>query len=167
MAEKKEIAKREEVRPSWALWDPFQEMSGLQRAMSHMFGDFFNGGRFKDWGFDLEGGRAGWFPAVDVEEKDKEYVFTADVPGLQKDDVNVEIDKGLLKIRGERKEDKEEKGKNFLRKEHFYGSFNRVFPLPTDAKTDDVKADYKNGVLTIRVARAEELKPKSVKINVQ
>ena len=167
MSDKKEITTRKESRPSWALWDPFTEVRGLQRAMSHLFGDYFNGGRFSDWGFDLEGGKAGWFPAVDVQETDKEYVFTADVPGLSKDDVNVEVEKGLLKIRGERKEDKEEKGKNYLRKEHFYGSFNRNFPLPADAKTEDVKADYKNGVLTIRVARTEELKPKSVKINVQ
>jgi HSP20 family protein len=133
-----------------------KEMTSLQRTMSRLFG-----------GFDLEGGRAGYFPAVDVAETEKEYVFTADVPGLQKDDVHVEVDKGLLKIRGERKEHKEEKGKNFLRKEHFYGSFNRIFPLPADAKTDNVKADYKNGVLTVRVVRAEELKPKSVKIDVQ
>lgn len=166
MSDKKEIAKKED-RPRFALWDPFQEMSGLQRAMSHIFGDFFSGGRFRDWGFDLEGGRAGWFPTVDVEETDKAYVFKADVPGLAKEDVNVEVEKGLLKIRGERKEDKEQKGKNYLRKEHFYGSFHRSFPLPADAKTEDVKAEYKNGVLTIRVARAEELKPKSVKIDIQ
>ena len=166
MAEKKEIA-RKEVSPGWGLWDPFEELSGWQRAMSRLFGDVFNGGRLRELGFDLEGGRAGWFPAVDVEETDKEYLFTADIPGLEKDDVNVEVEKGLLKIRGERKEEKEEKGKNFLRKEHFYGRFDRSFPLPADAKTEDVKADYKKGVLTIHVPRAEELKPKTVKVNIE
>ena len=160
MTEKKEIAKKEGP-------DPFEEMRGFRHALSHLFGDFFNGGRLADWALDLDGGRASWFPAVNVEETDKEYVFTADVPGLQKDDLNVEVDKGLLKIRGERKESKEEKAKGYIRKEQFYGSFNRAFALPNDAKTDDVKADYRNGVLTIRLARAEALKPKNVKINIQ
>ncbi|MCG3205900.1 MAG: hypothetical protein KCHDKBKB_02623 [Elusimicrobia bacterium] len=77
MEKDKEVAKKE-VQTRGALWDSFQEMRGLQRVMSQMFGDVFNGGRrWRDFGFDLEGGKAGWFPAVDIEETDKEYGWLA------------------------------------------------------------------------------------------
>ena len=163
MAENKEITKR----GASSLWEPFEGMRGFQRAMSHFVDDFFNGGHWRDWELDMPKGTTAWFPVVDIEETDKEYVFKADVPGLEKENVNVEVNQGMLIIRGERKEQREEKGKGYIRKEHAYGSFNRTFALPGDAKVDAVKAEYKNGVLTIRVGRAEELKPKSVKVEVQ
>lgn len=162
MADKTELTKRE---GDGHLWDPFEGMRGMQRAMSHFFDDFLNGGRWREW--EMQGGSATWFPVVDIEETDKEYVFKADIPGLEKENVTVEIDKGMLTIRGERKEDKEDKAKGYIRKEHFYGTFQRTFALPSDVKADGAKADYKNGVLTVRLARAEELKPKSVKVQVQ
>lgn len=92
-------------------------------------------------------------PYVDVGATDQEYVITVEVPGVDERDVKVEIVNNTMTIRGEKKQEKEQKEKNYYRIERSYGSFQRVLSLPEDANQDDVKATFKNGVLSIKMPR--------------
>lgn len=116
---------------------------------------------------DLEGGRTWRMPAVDIEADDKEYVFTAEMPGMEKEQFGVQVHEGLLIIRGERKVEETKKERHFVRREMSYGAFSRTFTLPEDAKGDKVQATYKNGILRIAVPRAEKTPPKQVDIRVE
>ena len=108
-----------------------------------MLSDFF-----KD-GF----GNKDWIPAVNVSESDKSYELDVAVPGMKKDDFKVKVENGMITISAERKEEKEEKKKNYTRQEYNYNSFSRSFSLPDDVKEDDVKAHYEDGVLRLSIAR--------------
>ncbi len=105
-----------------------------------------------------------WNPSVDVAETDSEIIVKADVPGVSKDDIDVTVDNNQLIISGEKKHEEEEKGKNYYHMERRYGSFRRVFALPSTADTDNVKASYENGVLTVSIPKTEVAKGKKVKI---
>jgi HSP20 family protein len=107
-----------------------------------------------------------WVPKVDIIEKPDSWIFKAELPEVKAEDINVTIEEGTLSIRGERKFEEEVKEGNFTRFERQYGSFERRFSLPAGIDESSVKADYKNGVLTLTIRKKEEAKPKSVKINV-
>lgn len=94
-----------------------------------------------------------WMPAVNVSETEKEYEIEMAVPGMKKDDFKVDIVDGVLSISSENKNEKEEKGKNYTRREFSYRSFNRSFTLPENAKDDDIKAKYEDGVLKLGIAK--------------
>ncbi|MGV3618510.1 MAG: Hsp20/alpha crystallin family protein [Fimbriimonas sp.] len=96
-----------------------------------------------------------WIPSVDVKENDKELTFIAELPGMEEKDVQVELSGDLLTLRGERSFDKEEREENYLRIERSYGSFQRVFPINTPVKPDQIAARFKDGILTITVPKAE------------
>lgn len=146
-------------------WPDFRELGEIRDALSGFLDEMLGGdghGRSLDW----RGGST-WLPSVDVEESDKEYAFSLELPGLQKGDIHVEVQEGVLTIRGERKAEKEEKGRNFLRQEQHYGAFRRCFTLPRDAVAESVKASYKEGVLKVCVPRSEKAKPKAVDVSVE
>ncbi len=105
-----------------------------------------------------------WQPALDVKETDKEFIVRMDVPGLNKKDIHISVDNNVLTIRGERKREEEEKDANYYCSERFYGSFQRSFTLPTEIDQDNIKAEYKNGVLTITLPKTEEAKARVVEI---
>ena len=107
-----------------------------------------------------------WAPLVDITEDDKEWVVKADLPEVKKEDVKVTVENGLLTISGERKVEKEEKGKRYHRMERAYGSFVRSFRLPEDADNSKVSAQYKDGVLTLTVARSESARPKQIQVKI-
>jgi HSP20 family protein len=109
---------------------------------------------------------ADWAPAVDIQETDKEYLIKAELPEISKEDVKVSIRDGVLTIEGERKQEKEEKSKRFHRVERSYGRFLRSFTLPSDADEKGVRADCKDGVLTIHVARSVAARPKAIEVKV-
>lgn len=109
----------------------------------------------------------GWMPRVDVQETEREYVLSAALPGVRKEDVRIDVRDGILTIVGERKSEKEEKGKTWLRRETSYGSFERSFILPDGTHPEDVKAAHKDGVLTISMPKAVETKSKGVRVNVE
>ena len=107
-----------------------------------------------------------WAPSVDVAEDDKEYRISADAPGVKREDLKVNVEEGVLTIAGERKSEKEEKGKKFHKVERSYGSFSRSFTLPEDAEEDKLSAEFKEGVLTVHLPKTANLKPKSKEIKV-
>ncbi|MCP5104538.1 MAG: Hsp20/alpha crystallin family protein [bacterium] len=105
-----------------------------------------------------------WYPATDIYETKDDYVFKMEVPGLTKDDVKIEVHENTLSIKGERKEEKEVKQEDYHRIENRSGSFSRSFRLPDNADAQKINATIKNGMLDLRVAKAEEKKPKTIPI---
>jgi HSP20 family protein len=107
-----------------------------------------------------------WSPRVDILEKNDSWVFKAEVPDVKPEEIAVTIEDGVLSIKGERKFEEEVNEGSFTRFERQYGSFERRFSLPKNINDGDVKADYRNGILTLTVPKTEEAKPKSIKIDV-
>lgn len=107
-----------------------------------------------------------WAPSVDIFETDNELVLKADVPGVDQKDIDIRIENGTLQLKGERKFEKEEKNKGFHRLERSYGSFVRYFTVPESVDTENVKADFQNGVLTVTLPKKEIAKPKAIKVQV-
>lgn len=146
-------------------WDPFREMDELQKRIS----SFFNGGPQRLASDREENMRATqWFPLVDITEDDKQYEIKLELPEVRKEDVSVTVENGVLTIRGERKFEKEEKDKDrkYHRIERSYGSFTRSFAVPNDADDAKVTADFKDGVLAVRLAKSEKARPKSIEVKV-
>jgi len=108
----------------------------------------------------------GWAPAVDIYEEDNAIVLKAEVPGLTKDEIVVEVHEGTLTIKGEKKEEKEEKTKHFYRAERRYGAFQRSFQLPDTVDHEAIKATFKNGVLELTLPKIEKKAPEARKIEV-
>jgi HSP20 family protein len=109
---------------------------------------------------------ADWSPLVDISEDDNEYLIKAELPDVKKEDVKVTAEEGTLTIMGERKFEKEEKGKKYHRVERSYGSFVRNFSLPDDASPAKVSAEFKDGVLTVHLAKDEKAKPQHIEVKV-
>ena len=106
------------------------------------------------------------FPAVDVYENKENLVIKADLPGVKQNEIDVAVEDGVLRIKGEKKKENEVKEDNFYRLERVYGAFERSFALPTNVDATKIKANYKEGVLEITLPKKEESKPKQVKINI-
>ncbi len=142
-------------------WAPFKEMEKLHERLNTLldstFGQRWNGDDSLDW--------TGWTPPVDIAEDDKEYVVRAELPGLKKQDVNVSFANGVLHISGERKQEKEDKGRQYHRIECSYGRFSRSFTLPADTNPNQIRADFKDGVLFVHVAKSESAKPKQITVD--
>ena len=107
-----------------------------------------------------------WMPAVDIKEAEKEYVVTADLPDVKREEVKVSFSEGVLTLEGERKFEKEEKTERFHRIERGYGKFVRRFALPTEVDADHVTAEFKDGVLTVRVPKSANAKPRTIEVKV-
>ena len=108
-----------------------------------------------------------WAPRVDIAETDKAFEIKAEIPEVNKEDVKVTVHNGVLTIQGERKQEKEEKGKKFHRVERYYGSFTRSFTLPDNIDETKISASFKDGVLNLQIQKAEEAKPKSIEVKVE
>lgn len=108
-----------------------------------------------------------WAPAVDILESENELLLKADLPGVEMKNIDIQMENGTLTLRGNRNFENEKKEGGFHRIERSYGSFARVFNLPDTVNAEDVKADYKNGVLTIRLAKKELAKPRQIKVEVK
>ncbi|MDE3017973.1 MAG: Hsp20/alpha crystallin family protein [Nitrospirota bacterium] len=145
------------------VWDPFKELEDMQRRLSTMFG---RAPVRKDGDKQEAMTVAEWAPLVDISEDEKEYLIKAELPEIKKEEVKVTVQDDVLTIAGERKYEKEEKGKKFHRIERAYGSFERSFTLPEDADAAKVVADFKDGILKIHLPKSEKAKPKSVEVKV-
>jgi HSP20 family protein len=108
-----------------------------------------------------------WSPSVDVSETKDNVVIKAEIPGMTKDDVKISIQDNVITLKGEKKQEKEEKDANYHRIERSYGSFCRSFTLPAAVKADKIKATYKDGILNVTLPKTEEVKPKEIPINVE
>ncbi len=138
-------------------WDPAREVDTLQSEVNRLFDTFF-------------GGRPGdaavrrWVPAMDLTETDDHLVLRADLPGLDRDDVNIEVKDGVLTVSGERKAEHEDREEGYHRVERAYGSFSRSLSLPQDVDADQIAATFDKGVLEVRIPKPEERKPHRVEI---
>lgn len=110
---------------------------------------------------------ADWSPQVDIAETPQEFTIKAELPEINKDDVKVTIDNGVLTLQGERKREVEQKDKKFHRIERFYGSFSRSFSLPENVDANAAKATFKDGVLSLQIPKVAEVKPKGIEVKVQ
>ena len=144
-------------------WQPFQELTSLQRQMNHLFDNFFGRTQWMPFGDNLSPWRFG--PPADVYEDDQKLTFKVELPGIDEKDVKVEVESNVLTIRGERKLEKDIKEENFRRKERHYGAFSRSFTLPTSVDPDKIEANYANGVLSIDMPKRAEAKAKQIKVN--
>jgi HSP20 family protein len=144
-------------------WDPFKEFDELQNRLSTLFGRA--AARRQDGGNEAMT-VAEWSPLVDITEDDKEYLIKAELPEVRKEDVKVTVENGVLTITGERKFEKEEKGKKYHRVERAYGNFVRSFALPDDADANKVNAEFKDGVLKVHVTKSEIARPKQIEVKV-
>jgi HSP20 family protein len=139
-------------------WSPRREaFPGFNSEIDSVFDAFFGSPI-------VDGHARRWVPAVDLVEGDDELVLRADLPGLERDDVEVEINDGVLTVSGERKVQNEEKADGFHRVERAYGSFSRSVRLPKGAEADAVTAEFDKGVLEVRIPKPEERKPHRVQI---
>lgn len=153
-------------------WHPFET---LHREIDRLFDDFgrdFWRSPFRRSAFDIEpfwGGEAKFVtaPAVDIAEKDNAYEITADLPGLDEKNIEVQLSNGNLTIKGEKKEEKEEKKKDFYLQERRFGSFERTFGVPEGVDTDKVEASFKKGVLTVTLPKKPEAQKPAKKIDVK
>ena len=144
-------------------WEPLREMEDFQNRLSTLFGrpQRRTNGHGRE-----EITLADWMPLADVTEDEKEYLIKAELPELKKEDVKVTVENGVLTISGERKFEKEEKKRKFHRVERGYGTFMRSFTLPDDADGKKVKAEFKNGLLTVHLPKSEHAKTKQIEVNV-
>lgn len=143
-------------------FNPFRELDEVQSRLSTFFGGFPI--RFPTNGKVLT--MPDWSPLVDITEDDHEYLFKADLPEMKKDDVKVTVENGILSISGERKTEKEEKKRKFHRLERFFGSFQRTFTVPEDADTTKIMAEFRDGVLHVRLPKMATAKPKPIEVKI-
>lgn len=135
----------------------------FSRAISSMFDDFFTNSPLANLDLPVLNIR----PSVDIIEEEDKVTLKADMPGLERNDIKVVVNDGLLTIEGSRNETREEKGKGFTRTERFMGTFSRSFNLPVWADGSKVLADYKNGVLTVTIPKTEQSRPKEIEVKVE
>jgi len=142
-------------------WNPLREMVSLRDRMNALFNEpLFRSDRSED---DMAMGL--WYPSVDMFDKDDKVVIKAELPGLEKKDINLEVKNGVLTLKGERKFNNEVKEENFYRREMSCGKFIRSFTLPTEVDADKISAEFKNGLLTIEVPKSEAHKPKQIAVH--
>ncbi|MDE3168815.1 MAG: Hsp20/alpha crystallin family protein [Acidobacteriota bacterium] len=139
-------------------WDPFRGLTSLQDQMNRLFESNFRGQTD-------ESALTTWAPSVDIYETENELVLKADLPEVAEKDIDIHVENNMLTIRGERKFEQNVKEENYLRVERAYGSFSRSFSLPNTVDTEAIRADFKNGVLSVIMPKRAESKPKQVKIN--
>jgi HSP20 family protein len=139
-------------------WEPFREFAALQNEMSRLVNNWAGGEG------DGNGGSRSWVPSVDVWETDSDVVYAFDLPGIPEEKISVEVEEGALTVTGERERTQETEGDRFYRYERRFGSFARTIGLPQGVKEDAIKADYRDGVLEIRVPKPEQAKPRRIQI---
>lgn len=141
-------------------WDPFDEIMSMRETMDRLFEDWFTRRPRVT-------GPLVWQPAVEVSETDNEVLVKAELPGIDPKNVEVSVTGDTLTIKGEAKAEHEEKRRNYYRRELRYGTFQRTIGLPTEVKGDETRATFRHGILEVRIPKAERVRPKSVKVEVE
>jgi HSP20 family protein len=140
-------------------WDPFQDMLTLREAMNQLLEESFVRPTSGPSG-------QGFVPALDLSETAEGYLVEVAVPGLKPEDVDITVENNVLTIKGETRQESEDKQRNFHRVERRFGSFQRSIALPTTVKADAIQASLENGVLRLEIPKAEEVKPRKISVNV-
>jgi HSP20 family protein len=148
------------MRATISRFDPFRGESSLQHQLSRLVSEAFD--RTSE-----EGNLTAWAPSVDIYETEHELVVKADLPDIKPEELDIRVENNILTIRGERKFEKKVDEGNYLRVERSYGTFSRSFALANTVNTEAIKADFRNGVLTLSIPKREEAKPKQIKVNVE
>lgn len=144
-------------------WNPWKDLEEMEKRLSSVFGPApARVGGDKEEAISV----AEWSPLVDITEDDKEYVVKAEIPEMKKEDIKINVHDDVLTVSGERKYEKEEKGKKYHRVERAFGSFMRSFTLPEDADGTKVSAEYKDGVLKVHLPKSEKAKPKAIEVKI-
>ncbi|PCM44141.1 Hsp20/alpha crystallin family protein [Marinobacter sp. ANT_B65] len=143
-------------------WNPINELEDLMGRYNRILGTSRTGGDSKDLF-----SRSDWAPAVDIKETDQAFTIEAELPGMDKKDVKVTVQDGVLSIEGERKHEEESRDKKLHRIERYYGSFMRRFTLPDNVDENSVKASFKDGLLTLTLQKAEPKEPKAIQVDVE
>jgi HSP20 family protein len=141
-------------------WDPYRELGALQDRVSRIFGGPVTRGER-----DEEMNLGAWIPPVDIVEEKDRILLTAELPGFKDNDIQIQMEGGVLTLRGERKSEAEKEGRTFHRMERSYGQFVRSFTLPNNVDRENVKASFANGLLEIELPKREEAKPRQIKIS--
>jgi HSP20 family protein len=148
------------VRTWYPVNDFTSELLNMQKEIDRMF-DRFQGGT-------TEGDAQSTFlPAVDIVERENDFLVKVELPGVHKEDVKITVQDDLLTIRGEKKSEEEKKGENYHRVERSYGNFQRSFTLPSSIKNEKIEASFINGVLHVTLPKLEEAKPKEIEVKVK
>jgi HSP20 family protein len=142
-------------------WEPFEGLNGIHNRMNELFEEAF--GRSRPY---VATGNGAWWPAVDILESRDGYLLRAELPGMRREDFNLEVKDGTLTLTGERKFEEAANGVRYHRVERSAGKFSRSFSLPQSVKSEEIKATYRDGILEIHVPKAEEAKPKQIAISV-
>ena len=140
-------------------WDPFQDMLSLREAMNQLVEESFVRPAAAQSG-------KSFVPALDLSETAEGYLVEAALPGVKPEDVEITVENNVLTIKGETRQEVDDKQRNFHRVERRFGSFQRTIGLPTTVKADAIKADLTNGVLRLEIPKAEEVKPRKISVNV-
>ena len=144
-------------------WDPFKELDDLRQRFNTAFGrQPVQRNTTQEESLTVPE----WAPLVDITEDEKEYLIKAELPEVRKEDVKVTVEQGVLTITGERKFEKEEKGRKYHRVERSYGSFVRSFSVPDDADPTKVNAEFKDGVLKVHLVKSEQARPRQIEVKV-
>ncbi|MDP8238904.1 MAG: Hsp20/alpha crystallin family protein [Candidatus Hatepunaea meridiana] len=141
----------------WSI-NPMVNMTGLQHRLNHIFEDYFQD--------DDEGQIAKWSPHVEITELEDHFEVSAELPGMNRDDIKVELKNSILTISGEKSAGREEKDHKIHLCERAYGSFKRSFQLPSNVDSKSINAEFKNGILILNFPKLEEAKPKQIDIKV-
>jgi HSP20 family protein len=142
-------------------WDPFRELNEFQNRLGSFFG-VAPSRRGQEMGMPTD-----WTPSVDIIEEEKEFVVKAELPEVKKEDVHVTVENGVLTIRGERKLEREDKGRRYHRCERSHGSFVRSFSLPDGADPAQIRAEFKDGLLKVHLNKSERVKAKEIEVKVE
>jgi HSP20 family protein len=163
MARARSLAKKE--APELARWEPWDIFREMDRMWDRMVREFFSS-PFSlvrpSWG--LRGDTVGFTPEVDLRETEKEFVLSVALPGMEKDDIDIDVTADRITISGERKVEEEKPGEQYHIRQQSYGAFNVSYTLPAEIKPNEVKATYKNGVLEVTMPKAEVREAQKVKI---
>ena len=143
-------------------WDPFRELEEVSDRLNRMFSRPAIATKNGKESLTV----ADWTPTVDISETDGEYLIKAELPEVKKEDVKVTLEDGVLTLTGERRQEKEEKNTKYHRVERSYGSFVRSFSLPELVDETKVKAEYKDGVLSLNLPKSEKAKPRAIEVKV-
>lgn len=141
-------------------WNPMRDMFGMQRRLNHFMDDFF----YPKRNIQTDDTLWQWNPNVDIYDKDDHIVLKAELPGIEKDHIEIDVKDRVLTLKGERSLDNEVEEDNYYRRERSFGKFVRSFTLPVNVKVEDIQAEFKNGLLKVNIPKPTQEQPRKITV---